>query len=122
MVGHRATIGTCPTAGSTQPTEPPPDVATKALPFTSSTTTTTKPPAVITAAVTDSPAKVAELPFTGVDVKLLGSVGATLVLLGLWILTTLEQRRRAIRRAAAAVQTSPVAEGATRASRWFLGL
>jgi hypothetical protein len=61
------------------------------------------------------------LAFTGTDVRPLVFIGAALVLLGFYIITTLEQRRRAMRRMAHAVRTSEVPGHATRVTRWFLG-
>ena len=119
-VGHRHTI-TSPSC----PTTPPAAGPTNQLPFTGDgPTTTTAPPVAIAAAagVTPAAARLTQLPFTGIDAKPMLIVGTTLVLLGLWLLSTLEQRRRALRRMGAAAQISSVAESASRASRWFLGL
>jgi len=63
----------------------------------------------------------AELPFTGTDVRLLVTLGVALILAGLYIITTIEQRRRTVRRMARAAQTSAVGEQATRVSQWLLG-
>lgn len=62
-----------------------------------------------------------ELPFTGANVRPLAFIGVALVILGFYILTTLEQRRRAMRRMAHVVRTSEATGHATRITRWFLG-
>ncbi len=62
-----------------------------------------------------------QLPFTGADITPLLVAGTVLVLLGLFILTTLEQRRRALRRLSQSARTVPVGEYTNRASHWFLG-
>ena len=64
---------------------------------------------------------VAELPFTGADIRPVAFVGVVLIMLGFYILTTLEQRRRAFRRMAYSMRSSPAAGVATRTTRWFLG-
>ena len=64
---------------------------------------------------------VAELPFTGADVRPLVLIGSALIVVGIYILTTLEQRRRTMRRMATSMRTSSAAGYATRTSRWFLG-
>jgi hypothetical protein len=111
---------------TTSSTLAPVTKATSQLPFSnsaSSSTTTTSP--VVVAAVSGTPGGTATsptpatLPFTGLDVKPLALIGTALILLGLLILSTLEQRRRALRRVSAAVRTTP--DHASRASRWFLG-
>jgi len=48
-------------------------------------------------------------------------IGVVLILLGFYILTTLEQRRRALRRMDYSMRSSSAAGVATRTSRWFLG-
>ncbi len=90
------------------------------LPFTSSTSA----PAAVAGQSdgTTQPARLlAQLPFTGADVRPLVLVGSALILMGIYILTTLEQRRRAMRRMATSMRTSAAAGVATRTSRWFLG-
>jgi hypothetical protein len=61
------------------------------------------------------------LAFTGADIKPVAFAGGFLMLLGFLILTTLEQRRRAMRRMAHAVRTSEASGHATRITRWFMG-
>ena len=63
----------------------------------------------------------AQLPFTGADVRPLLFIGSALIVIGGYILTTLEQRRRAMRRMAYSMRSSSAAGFATRTSRWFLG-
>jgi hypothetical protein len=124
FVGHRATIqtarscdpvttptGAAPTTTTT--TRPPASAAAVQLPFTGSSSTSTTN-AVLVSTTT-------RLPFTGVDVKPLAIVGTFLILLGLNILTTVEQRRRTLRRVGYAVRSNPMGVRASRVSRWFLG-
>jgi len=85
------------------------------LPFTGSASTST------TAAVLVSKTDPTQLPFTGIDVKPLAIAGASLILLAMSILTTLEQRRRGLRRAGDAVRSGAVGVYDSRASHWFLG-
>jgi hypothetical protein len=127
VIGHRATIQTARvcdpvtapttvTPTTAPPTTTPPANAPQAqLPFTGSASTSTTDAALV------AQTTVERLPFTGVDVKPLAIVGTFLILLGLNILTTLEQRRRALRRVGYAVRSSPASAYASRASRWFLG-
>ncbi len=105
LFGHKATIqtGSCVDG-------------TAALPLTDSPSTSTP-----TDAATVAKATPAQLPFTGVDYKSLAVVGMALIMLGLTILTTLEQRRSALRRAGCAVRSHPAGIYASRASRWFWG-
>ena len=127
VIGHRATIQTAavcdpvtapttvtPTT-ATPTTTPPATTPTAQLPFTGSASTSTTNPVLVAQTTLE------RLPFTGVDVKPLAIVGTFLILLGLNILTTLEQRRRALRRVGYAVRSSPASAYASRASRWFLG-
>ena len=84
----------------------------------------TAPVAAVAAAPTTTPYDpnhASQLPFTGADVRPLAIVGGILILMGIYILTTLEQRRRAMRRMAYAMRTSEAAGRATRITRWFLG-
>jgi hypothetical protein len=126
QIGRRTTIQTIPTCTRVTPTgnEPtttttttkPPAAAPPAqLPFTGSASTST------TDSVLVAKPDATQLPFTGVDVKPLAIVGASLILLALSILTTLEQRRRGLRRAGDAVRTGAVGLYDSRASQWFLG-
>jgi hypothetical protein len=129
VIGHRATIQTAevcdpvtaPTTVSPATAPPPPAATPPAntpqaqLPFTGSASTSTTNAALV------AQTTVERLPFTGVDVKPLAIVGTFLILLGLNILTTLEQRRRALRRVGYVVRSSPASAYASRASRWFLG-
>jgi len=82
--------------------------ATAALPFTGATSTSSTQPAT------------AQLPFTGLDFKPLAIVGSTLVILGGLMLSTVESRRRMLRRATT-IKLDDVKDGARRTSSWFLG-
>jgi hypothetical protein len=128
---HTTTTTTTTKPKSTTTTKPKSTTTTKPhttttkqsqLPFTSSTA-----PAAVAAASgsstssTKADAPTAQLPFTGADIKPLIIVGSVLILLGLYILTTLEQRRRAVRRMAYSLRSGSAAGFATRTSRWFLG-
>jgi hypothetical protein len=84
--------------------------AASQLPFTGEVSTV---PATATAQAT--------LPFTGLEVKPLAIAGMALILLGLGIGTTHQQRRRALARAGYYVRTSRGAAYTTRAGRWFVG-
>jgi len=94
-------------ASSTTPTTATP---TSALPFTDPTTATTA--SAQTAA--------AELPFTGFDIKPLVLFGVLLMVLGGFLLSTVESRRRMLRRATA-VNLEHVKDGMRNTSSWFLG-
>jgi hypothetical protein len=96
--------------------------ATSGLPFSgsgSSGSGSTANGAVAADATTAATAAPATLPFTGADVKPLVVIGAAMILFGLYILSSLEQRRRALRRLGNAVSTG--ARQTSRASHWFLG-
>jgi hypothetical protein len=131
--GHDNTMAFCPTTptttpGSTTPPHPPGgngggngqggNAQASALPFVGATTGSGGATDAA-AGSTGAAASPATLPFTGVDVKPLAFVGAAMILIGLFILTSLEQRRRALRRVGNAVNTG--AEYSSRASHWFLG-
>jgi hypothetical protein len=94
------------------------------LPFTSSTAPA---PAAVAATVatvaasTTSAPPTAQLPFTGADVRPLAILGTLLIIFGIYILTTLEQRRRVFRRMSYSMRSGPAAGFATRTTRWFLG-
>ena len=89
-------------------TSVPATVATTALPFTEATSTSSTQPAT------------AQLPFTGLDFKPLAILGSALVILGGLMLSTVESRRRMLRRATA-IKLDDVKDGARRTSSWFLG-
>jgi microcystin-dependent protein len=91
--------------------------AASALPFTEVSTTTTMPEAVAAASVTPA----SQLPFTGADLRPLIILGSVMILLGGFLLSTVESRRRTLRRASA-IRLDHVKDGAHRASSWFLGL
>ena len=65
-------------------------------------------------------ATAAQLPFTGSNLKPLIILGSLMVLIGLFLLSTVESRRRTLRRAAA-INLAPVKDGVRRTSSWFLG-
>jgi len=116
------TTTTKPTPATTTPpavassTTEPPEVASSstvpngssAIPFTSSSSTTT---------IANGSA---QLPFTGADLKLLVILGGLLILIGGMLLTTVESRRRALRRATVDTMDQ-VKSGARKTSSWFLG-
>jgi hypothetical protein len=106
--------GTCvPTNGPNQgPTLSP----SSQLPFTGPTSDGPASPASLLAA--DHPA---QLPFTGLDVRPLAALGSLMVLLGLVLMTTLEQRRRSLLGVADAMRPRSVAHATGRAARWLLG-
>jgi hypothetical protein len=79
-----------------------------ALPFSDSPSSTVSEPAA------------AQLPFTGMDPRPLLIFGVTLMALGSVLLSTVESRRRLLRRAAA-LRIDHVKDGARRTSSWFLG-
>lgn len=123
-----------PTTTTTRPCNCTTTTKPKAHPTTTTTTTTTTvhslpytstsaAPAVIGKSDTPTPTTgtVAQLPFTGADVRPLVLIGSALIVAGIYILTTLEQRRRTMRRMATSMRTSSAAGYATRTSRWFLG-
>ncbi len=90
------------------------------LPFT----TSSEPPAVAAGSNGSDPSTTsppAQLPFTGADVRPLIVIGSAFIVAGIYILTTLEQRRRAMRRMSYSMRSSAAAGYATRTSRWFLG-
>ena len=111
---HVTPTGNEPTTTTTT-TKPPPAAPAAQLPFTGSASTST------TDAVLVSKNDVTQLPFTGIDVKPLAIAGVSLILLAMSILTTLEQRRRGLRRAGDAVRSGAVGLYDSRASHWFLG-
>jgi len=132
-VGHQVTISskrrchgppassTTTTQGTVAASSTTPQVSTteekSQLPFTVAGAS------VVASSTSSSAAKTASatLPFTGPDVKPLLVVGAALVIAGLYILTSLEQRRRAVRRLALSVRTSAAGRYTSGTTRWFLG-
>jgi hypothetical protein len=62
-----------------------------------------------------------QLPYTGADIRPLLILGVALILLGGFLITTVESRRRLLRRATA-VRMENLKQGARRTSDWFLGL
>jgi hypothetical protein len=106
---------------TTPTTEPSTTTTTNALPFSGSTTSAVAAVAAAPTTTPYDPNHASQLPFTGADVRPLAIVGGILILMGIYILTTLEQRRRAMRRMAYAMRTSEAAGRATRITRWFLG-
>ncbi len=124
-----------PTTTTTRPCNCTTTTKPKSHPSTTTTTTTTTTahslpftstsaaPAVIGRSDPPTPTTdgVAQLPFTGADVRPLVVIGSALILMGIYILTTLEQRRRTMRRMATSMRTSAAAGYANRTSRWFLG-
>jgi hypothetical protein len=122
---HSTSTTTTKPHSTTTTTKPKVHVVTTTtvkLPFTS----TTAPAAVaataatVNASTTSAPAT-AQLPFTGADVRPLAILGTLLIIFGIYILTTLEQRRRVFRRMSYSMRSGPAAGFATRTTRWFLG-
>ena len=116
-----------PTTGYTSPNDEPTDTDHRsrgsyrrlaALPFTGATTTTVDSSFDSTTAPTVA-ASSGTLPFTGLSIPPLLFIGIALIVLGLAILSTLEQRRRALRRVGAVMAAS--AQYSSRTSHWFLG-
>jgi hypothetical protein len=131
------TTTTDPTTTTTDPTTTTTDPTTT----TTGPTTSTTDPSKVAAATTLPPngggsggtggsgtgsdtAGTSTLPFTGTNVRMMLLLGFSLILLGIMLLTSMETRRRLLRRALP-VDLTPVrdgvAEGARRASHWFLG-
>jgi cobalamin biosynthesis Mg chelatase CobN len=96
---------------------------TAQLPFTSSTSpaAVAAAAAVVRSATTTSDPVTTQLPFTGADVRPLAIVGTLLIIFGLYILTTLEQRRRVLRRMSYSMRSGSAAGFRIRTTRWFLG-
>jgi hypothetical protein len=61
------------------------------------------------------------LPFTGADLRPLVLLGSMMIILGGFLLSTVESRRRMLRRASA-IKLDQVKDGARKTSSWFLGL
>jgi hypothetical protein len=133
--GHQDTVGSnCATAvtPSAPPANPPNNtpaavVPTSQLPYSATATPTTSDATPATAAAANGTQAVTattaatQLPFTGVNVKPLVLMGSALILAGLYVLTTIEQRRRALARVGSSVRSNPVGVKTSRISRWFLG-
>jgi hypothetical protein len=92
--------------------------STNALPYTSPTTAAANPAVV---AVADDSKSPPELPFTGANFTPLVILGGAMTILGALLISTVESRRRLLRRAAA-IRVDDVKEGARKTSSWFLGL
>jgi hypothetical protein len=124
---HSTSTTTTRPRSTTTTTKPKHHVVTTTtvkLPFTSSTTPATVGAVAATAAVnasTTSAPPTAQLPFTGADVRPLAILGTLLIIFGIYILTTLEQRRRVFRRMSYSMRSGSAAGFATRTTRWFLG-
>jgi hypothetical protein len=108
---------------ATTSTTVPPNVASAA---SSSTTGTSALPFTAAQSGNGSTATThgsgtAQLPYTGTSLKPLVILGVTLILLGGMLLSTVESRRRMLRRASA-IRLEQVKEGTRRTSSWFLGL
>lgn len=89
-----------------------------ALPFTGATSTSTTTAGAVAA---KSTAPATQLPFTGADLRPLVLLGTLMIILGGFLLSTVESRRRLLRRATA-VKLDQVKDGARKTSSWFLGL
>lgn len=88
---------------------------TVALPFTGATSSST------TTVGAKSTAPATQLPFTGADLRPLVLLGSMMIILGGFLLSTVESRRRMLRRASA-IKLDQVKDGARKTSSWFLGL
>jgi hypothetical protein len=129
-VGHQAAVTTAsdcpPVTKDTVPTPKPLPGTTGTDPVSPSGTGTDTGTGTGTGAVTltndpahAAAAEAAQLPFTGIDIKPMGYIGVAMVFAGLLLATTLEKRRRALRRLKAS--TDVATQHAARVSRWFLG-
>jgi hypothetical protein len=116
------TTATTTTAATTATTTP---AATQTIaqtstctPMTGATQTVPTVSVPFTGSASDVPASTptATLPFTGLDIRPLAIAGMVLILLGLGVLTTFEQKRNALRLAGRST-----AWYSTRTARWFLG-
>ncbi len=118
QAGTRKTISTCPTGAGGGVTPP----GTAPLPFS----TTAEPGAPARTALqaadaADAGGPVAELPFTGLDIRPLVAVGWAMVVAGGFLLVPVGLRRR-LRARAAAVGVEGLRDGARRTGMWFFGL
>ncbi len=68
-----------------------------------------------------TPAGPSQLAFTGANLAALAIAGSVLLLAGIYVLTSIEQRRRALRRAGRAMSPESVGAGAVKMSNWFMG-
>jgi hypothetical protein len=118
--GHQHTIDT-ETSCNPPPVPPSPPVVPPAATAGSGSPPATAAPVAATAPAPAKPAVGSQLAFTGANVAPLAVAGSVLLLAGIYILTTLEQRRRALRRATKAMTPESVGAGAVRMSNWFMG-
>jgi len=120
--GHQRTIDT---AQSCNPPPVPPNPQAVPSTVTSGTVpspATPAPAAGATAAPQPvTPAGASQLAFTGANVAPLAIAGSVLLLAGIYVLTSLEQRRRALRRATKAMTPESVGAAAVKTSNWFIG-
>jgi hypothetical protein len=119
--GHQRTIETALSCNP-PPVPPSPPVVTPAV--TSGTVPTPTAPATADATPTPqpvTPASTSELAFTGANIAPLAIAGSALLLASIYILTSLEQRRRALRRASKAITPESVGAGAVKMTNWFMG-
>jgi hypothetical protein len=107
VVGHRQVVAASPCTGP---------VATSQVPFTS---VPVNPPNGDGGGATGPVGGMAQLPFTGVDVQPLAAVGSALIVAGLLVLSTVEQRRRAFLRAGGVM--TPHVAAARRLTWWLFG-
>jgi hypothetical protein len=124
--GHQRTIDTAqscnPPPVSPNPPVTPPAVTASAGPSPAAPATPATPaPVAADAAAPQPSASTAQLAFTGVNVPPLAIAGSALLIAGIYIVTTIEQRRRALRRARRAVTSESVGAGAVRMTDWFMG-
>ncbi len=128
-IGFRTTVTTAADCAPTPPVKQPTVVPDAVLPPSAAVTTdgsgtgsTSAAPAVTEAAVAAPADQGGQLPFTGLDVGHLLSLGMSLVGVSVILLTTVEQRRQARRRLAHALKGCPPGVAVSRTSRWLLGL
>lgn len=91
------------------------------LPFTGSTPTPAASAGPAANGKATLLAAVHQLPFTGLDIRPLAVLGSLLVLLGLVMMTSVEQRRRSLLGLAYALCPRSVGRATGRATRWLLG-
>ncbi len=120
--GRKNTIDTAHSCNPPPVPSNPPSVVPAAASGTAPASATPAP-ATPAATVAPQPAKPgpSQLAFTGAEIVPLAIGGLALLFAGIYILTSLEQRRRALRRASKAMTPESVSAGAVKMSNWFMG-